>query len=219
MRKITHLQILVFLFLLGVIAFAGIASSVALNNLIDTGCYRSLLVVVLGLVFTFMFGIIEYRVFQYLFPLRPGEIAPGSMQEFIYHIYVLHFMLLFYPVMRSYILPIPFTSALYRALGARIGVNSFTGGIIHDPLFVEIGSNTLLGQSSLLVPHIIENGRLAHYPICIGSNVTVGAQAIILADVIIGDKALVAAGAVVTKGSRIGLGERWGGIPAKRIGG
>ena len=50
----------------------------------------------------------------------------------------------------------------------------------------------------------------------LGTNVTVGAGAIIMSDVTVGDGAIISAGAVVTKGSRIGPNEHWAGVPAVR---
>jgi len=82
---------------------------------------------------------------------------------------------------------------------------------------VSIGSNSVIGQSALLIPHVIEGSRLAHYPIVIGDPVTIGASAAVLSDVVIGDDSIVATGAVVGKGTRIAPGEVWGGIPARRI--
>ncbi|HAZ61859.1 MAG TPA: transferase, partial [Gammaproteobacteria bacterium] len=55
------------------------------------------------------------------------------------------------------------------------------------------------------------------WPIEIGDRVTIGANAVVLAGVSIDDGALVAAGAVVPKGTRIGPGEVWGGVPARRL--
>jgi acetyltransferase-like isoleucine patch superfamily enzyme len=143
----------------------------------------------------------------------------GSQQEFIYHVYILFYLILFYPIMRSGFMPAPFMRGFYLALGTRLGTNTYSQGIIHDPPFVEIGANSVVGQYALLVPHVIEGSRLAHYPIRIGNNVTVGAHAVVLADVVIGDSAIVATGAIVTKGTRIAAGERWGGVPARRLAG
>ncbi|SDA22723.1 Hexapeptide repeat of succinyl-transferase [Nitrosospira sp. Nsp18] len=46
---------------------------------------------------------------------------------------------------------------------------------------------------------------------------TIGATAVVMSGVTICDDAIVSAGAVVTKGSRIGKGEVWGGVPAKLL--
>lgn len=54
--------------------------------------------------------------------------------------------------------------------------------------------------------------------ISVGRSVVIGANVVVMPDVHIGDFALVAAGSVVTSGTRIGRGERWAGIPAKKVG-
>lgn len=105
----------------------------------------------------------------------------------------------------------------YLALGARLGTNTYSQGIIHDPSFVEMGNDGVVGQGALLIPHVIEGTRLAHYPIRIGNHVTIGAHAVVLADTIIENDAIVSAGAVVPKGTHIGAGEVWGGVPAKPL--
>jgi acetyltransferase-like isoleucine patch superfamily enzyme len=105
----------------------------------------------------------------------------------------------------------------YQVLGARLGDNTYSQGILHDPPFVEIGHDSVVGQGALLIPHVIEGERLAHFPIRIGNHVTIGANAAVLSDVEIGDHAIVATGSVVKKGSRIGPHEVWGGVPARLI--
>lgn len=179
------------------------------------GDFRGVVLSIIGVFFFYIFSIAIYRLFFFLLPLHAGEIKEGSREEFLYHIYLLFFLMIFKPVMRSGFVPVPIMRVFYIALGAKLGPNTYSGGIIEDPLFTQIGENSLVGQSALLGAHVIENRTLAHYPITIGSNVTIGAQSVILADVIIGDNAIVAAGSVVTKGTRIGEGEVWGGVPAK----
>ena len=105
----------------------------------------------------------------------------------------------------------------YLALGTRLGTNTYCQGIIHDPPFVQIGNDTIIGQYAILIPHVIEGAHLAHFPIIVGNNVTIGAHVSVLAGVEIGDGAIIATGSVVTKGSKIGAHETWGGVPAARI--
>ena len=149
--------------------------------------------------------------------LPEGEIAESSREEFTYHVYLLFYLILFYPVMRSGAVPVPLMRLVYQALGARLGSNTYSSGIILDPPFVEIGSNSIVGQYALLVPHVIEGKRLAHKKIRIGDNVTIGAHAVVLAGVSIGDNAIVATGAIVKKDTQIGPNEVWGGIPARLL--
>lgn len=219
MRKITAAQISVFFALLTVAAAAAVATTAGLLGGLPLGDFRGVMLSLAGLLLLYAYAIGVYRLFIRFFPLLPGEIPPSSRQEFIYHVYVLFYLLLFYPVILSRMLPAPLARSMYLALGARLGANTYSQGIILDPPFVEIGSNSVVGLSATLVPHVIEGDRLAHYPISIGDHVTIGVNAVVLSDVIIADRAIVAVGAVVPKGTRIGTGEIWGGVPARRVGG
>jgi len=215
MRKITGTQILAFLALLAVAAAAALATTQWLLGRLPLGDFRGVVMSVAAVVLLYCYAVAVYRLFLRAFPLLPGEIAPGSRQESVYHVYILFFLMLFYPVIRSGILPTPLGRTFYLALGARLGSNTYSQGIIHDPPFVEIGADSVVGQSALLVPHVIEGSRLAHFPIRIGNRVTIGANTVVLSDVEIGDDAVVACGSVVPKGTRIASGETWGGVPAK----
>lgn len=217
MRKIAVSQITVFVLLV----FIAIALALATNGLllgsVPLGDFRGVVLSLSAVFFLYLYAILIYRLFIGFFPLREGKIEDGSRQEFIYHVYILFYLLLFYPILRSGFMPAPFMRVFYLALGTRLGKNTYSQGIIHDPPFIEIGENSVVGQYAILVPHVIEGRKLAHYPIRIGNGVTIGAHASVLSDVIIGDNAIVATGAVVTKGTRIGAGEIWGGVPARKL--
>ncbi len=217
MRRISPSQIGLFSGLCLISLALAIATDWVLVAPLPLGEFRPTVLVLAGVAFLYLFVILAYRTFMRVAPLRPGDVPEGSRQEFIYHVYVLFYLIFFYPVMRSGVLPYPVIRLFYLALGTRLGENTHTMGILHDPPFVEIGRDSVVGQSALLVPHVIEGSRLAHHPIRIGDNVTVGAGAIILPGVTIGDDAIVASGAVVTKGTCIGKGEVWGGVPARRL--
>lgn len=195
----------------------GIFSSVMLTSRFPFGDFHALVTVALSVVLIYLFAIIMYRIFLSVTPIREGEIEENSRDELIYNVYLLFYLILFFPLLRSNAIPVPFMRLLLRALGARMGKNSYSSGIIFDPPFVEIGDNTLIGQSALLIPHITEGKKLGHYRIRIGNNVTVGAHAVVLAGVTIEDSAIVGVGAVVPKGTHIGAREVWGGVPARKI--
>ncbi len=180
--------------------------------------YRPFFMILAVIVGLYAYALMAFRLFLRLRPLPIGEIAENSSEEFTYHVYLLFFLILFYPVMRSGAMPVPFMRLFYQALGARLGPNTYSSGLLLDPPFVQLGANCIVGQYALVVPHVIEGRRLAHYPITIGDNVTIGAGACVLAGVTIGDNAIVSTGAVVTKGTHISAGEVWGGVPAKRLG-
>ena len=102
--------------------------------------------------------------------------------------------------MFSSIVPVPMMRVFYQALGARMGPNTYSGGVLFDPPFLVLGANTIVGQRALVIPHVIEGDRLEHHLIRIGDNVTIGAHAIVMSDVEIADGAIVSAAAVVSKG-------------------
>ena len=218
MRKIKPSQIVVFALLLGGALLLSVVTAWASLGQVPLGDFRGVVLTLLGVILLYAYSILFYRLFLRVFPLHAGQIVADSQQEFLYHVYILFYLLLFYPVIRSGFMPAPLMRVFYLALGTRLGENTYTQGILHDPPFIEIGRDSVVGQYAILVPHVIEGSRLAHHPIRLGNNVTIGAHASVLSDVTIGDGAIVATGAVVRKGTQIGAGEIWGGVPAARIG-
>lgn len=217
MRKINLGQVIFFLaILICIVAAASFTVSHFFSSL-ELGDFRGIFLLLMGVVTLYLYALLAYRLLLKLQPLPPGQISPSSKNEAIYHVYLLFFLILFYPIMRSGAMPVPLMRIFYLALGARLGDNTYSSGIILDPIFVEIGDNSIVGQFALIVPHVIEGERLAHYPIRIGNNVTIGAHSCVLAGVSIGDGAIIATGAVVPKGTQIGPREVWGGVPARRI--
>lgn len=217
MRKIEPAQILVFVLLLAVaVAIAAAVTWLVLGR-VPLGDFRGVVMTLAGVMLFYVAAIATFRVFLRLRPLPRGAIERGSRAEFTYHVYLLFFLLVFYPVMFSSIVPVPLMRLFYQGLGARMGPNTYSGGVLFDPPFLELGANTIIGQRALVIPHVIEGDRLEHHVIRIGDNVTIGAHAIVMSDVEIGDGAIVSAAAVVSKGSRIGPGEVWGGVPARRL--
>jgi len=217
MRKIGVKEILVFVALVAIVLVAALVSTKFLLGGLPLGDYRGVALIVTSVILVYAFALAAYRVFLVSFPLNEGEIEEGSREEFGYHVYLLFYLIFFYTLIRSGAIPVPLMRLIYLALGARLGPNTYSSGIILDPPMIEIGSNTIVGQFALLVPHVIEGRRLAHYRINIGNNVTIGAHAVVLSGVTIGDNAIVATGAVVPKGSQIGANEVWGGVPARHL--
>jgi maltose O-acetyltransferase len=96
-----------------------------------------------------------------------------------------------------------------------IGSNCFLDG--RAPL--KIGSHSSLASDVMIYndEHNIHSDDYSNSfgPVTIGDYVFIGPRAIILPNVTIGDGAVVAAGAVVTKD--VPAFEVWGGVPAKKI--
>ena len=103
-------------------------------------------------------------------------------------------------------------------LGKGVFINE--GCCFQDQGGIEIGDNALIGQQVVIATlnHDLAPDKRANMipaPVKIGNNVWIGAHATILAGVTIGDNAVVAAGAVVTKD--VPANVVVGGVPAKII--
>ncbi|MDQ2694271.1 MAG: acyltransferase [Pseudomonadota bacterium] len=217
MRKITAAPVMVFLALLALaLVLGGFSAWLALGWL-PLGELRGVALFLGAVLMIYLWAFVIYRAFLRAVPLKEGYIEEGSREEFGYQVYVLFYLLLFYPLTRNHLIPTPLMRLVYLALGARLGDNTYSAGCILDPPLTQVGANTIIGHDAVLFSHAIEGRHLSHAMIRIGDNATVGAKAIIMAGVEIGDGAIVAAGAVVRKGTRIGPGEVWGGNPARRL--
>jgi len=106
-----------------------------------------------------------------------------------------------------------------------IWFNAVVRGDVH---YIKIGNNVNIQDGAVIhctykkAPvNIGNNVSIAHNAIVHGctieDDVLVGMGAILMDDVYVESKSLIAAGAVVSKGTRIKTGEVWAGVPAKKI--
>ncbi len=113
----------------------------------------------------------------------------------------------------------PFLPLYHRLMGMRIGARvQINTAVIADQNLISIGDDTVIGGDVTLVAHAAEGGKLVTAPVRIGRRVTVGLMAVVFPGCEIGDDAVIAAGAVLSKGARVGPGEIWAGVPARRVG-
>ena len=82
---------------------------------------------------------------------------------------------------------------------------------------VNLGDEVILGEDSLVLGHLITKNKLFLGNVIIGNQVTIGVKSIIMPDVIIEDGAVVWAGSLVTKRTRIKKNEEWAGVPARKV--
>lgn len=217
MRAIPPFHIAIFMGLFALILALGVGATVLLRTALPPGELRGVLLVLAAVLFSYLAGLLVYRIFLRIVPLREGEVEPGTRDELAANVNILFYLLLFNTLVRSHVLPVPLMRLVYQALGARLGANTYSAGALLDPPLTRIGSNTIIGHDAVVFCHVIEGRRLALHAVEIGNTVTIGATAVVMAGVHIGDNAIVSAGAVVTKGTRIGAGEVWGGVPARRL--
>jgi acetyltransferase-like isoleucine patch superfamily enzyme len=113
----------------------------------------------------------------------------------------------------------PLLSLFHRMMGMRIGRRVLINtAIIADSNLIEIGDDTMIGGDATVVAHSAERGMLVMAPVKIGKRVTIGLMSVVFPGVTIGDDAVIASHAVLPKGTRVGAGEIWGGVPARKIG-
>jgi acetyltransferase-like isoleucine patch superfamily enzyme len=158
-------------------------------------------------------------VYNWLLPTRIEPFKGGY-----YSIYALPWMLhngLFYLVRYTF-LPFvtltPFGIWFLRAMGMRIGRHAFVNTeYISDPQLITLGDDAALGGSVRIFAHWGGSGSFVVAPVTIGARATIGLGATVMGDVEVGEGATVLPHSVLLPGSRVGPGETWGGVPARRM--
>ena len=217
MRRISLAQTFMFLALLIAILALGISSTWLALRGVPLGDFRGVALTLAAFISIYLWAFLVYRLFLFLMPLKEGEVREGSRDEFVAQVNILFYLVLFNSLIRTHFLPVPLLRLVYLALGARLGRNSYSAGVILDPPLTQMGADCIVGHDAVLFSHAIEGRRLSLSAIRIGDRVTIGATAVIMSGVTIGDDAMVSAGAVVIKDTRIGAGEIWGGVPARPL--
>ena len=129
-----------------------------------------------------------------------------------YIIHILHFT--FLPLIRG----TPPLIWFYRALGAKIGKNCFVMSTrIWDLDMLEVGDNSVIGGNVGISAHAVEGKKGTMRPVKIGSNVSIGADTLILPGVTIEDNVVVGAKSLIPKGAVLEKDSTYGGVPVKKI--
>ena len=103
----------------------------------------------------------------------------------------------------AYFMPAGAKKALFRSRGMEIGEGTMIGQTLGldyiVPENISIGKNCVIGHSATILGHEMLVDKIRVGPTEIGDSVVIGANATVLPGVKIGDNAIIAAGAVVTK--------------------
>lgn len=117
-----------------------------------------------------------------------------------------------------------FDNAFYRALylrgmGADVTTTLLLGQrvVIPEPYLLKAGHQVLIGDEAVITGHKVEHNVVTLERVELGNNVLVGARAVLLPGVKVGDNATIGAGAVVGRGTVIPAGETWAGVPATKV--
>jgi acetyltransferase-like isoleucine patch superfamily enzyme len=118
----------------------------------------------------------------------------------------------------DFVLLTPFSNLLLRLLGAKLGRNvQINSKFIFDATLLEIGDNTIVGGSAVIICHVVERGILKLKKVKIGKNVTIGSHATIMPGCDIGDNAVIGASAVLLKNTKVEPHAVYFGLPAENI--
>lgn len=164
---------------------------------------------------------ITLKIIRMFFPLKDGiysyERNPGAC--YIWNLMGFLCIMTLSFQYQSLLLPPPLRKWFYQLLGAKIGGGIvIVGGKINEPWRVTIEENVIIGDDAGLTPHVLGgDGILVLGSIHIKRGATIGGRSIIMPGVTIGENAVVDLMSVVPMNTKIGPGEVWGGIPAKKI--
>ena len=112
----------------------------------------------------------------------------------------------------------PFGIWFLKAMRMTIGRHAFINTeYISDPQLISIGEDATIGGSVRIFAHYGGGGYLVVAPVVIGDRATIGVAATVMGDVEVGRGATVLPHSVLLPGSRVGESETWGGVPARLI--
>ena len=112
----------------------------------------------------------------------------------------------------------PFGIWFLKSMGMKIGRHAFVNTeLISDPRLITLGDDVTLGGSVRIFAHYGGGGNLVIAPVVVEDRATVGIGVTIMGDVRIGRGAVILPHSALLPGSRVGEGETWGGVPARPI--
>lgn len=116
----------------------------------------------------------------------------------------------------DFILLTPFASLFYRLMGAKLGKNvQINSKYCADLSLLEIGDGAVIGGHATVICHSFERNRFILKKVKIGKNAIIGLNSVLLPGCEIGDGALIAAGAVLAKNTKVEPHGVYFGVPAE----
>ena len=187
------------------------------------GGWQKWLVVVIGIGLAFFVAgfslLLVVPILNFVLPTRikafeGGYFSIASVPWFLHNglFYLVRYTFL------PYVTLTPFGRWFLRAMGMRLGERVFINTeFISDPRLITLGDDVVIGGSVHLFAHYGGGGHLVIAPTVVGARATIGQEATLMGDVQVGEGATVLPHSVLLPGSRVGAGEVWGGVPARRI--
>jgi len=175
------------------------------------GAWALTVAVVLGLLFSIVFGILVERTVTRFGSLRPRLCS-------IYDPYFWWHERLWKLSGSALFSGTPFKNVIWRLLGVRIGRRVFDDGCgIPEKTLVAIGDDCTLNAGSVIQCHSLEDGTFKSDRTTIGARCTVGVEAFIHYGVTMGDGSVLDADSFLMKGEQVAPWTRWRGNPAREI--
>lgn len=148
--------------------------------------------------------------------LKEGEYHLGSTEIFKW-VFVNAFFMAVKVAFMDFILLTPYCPLFYRLMGAKIGKNVLINSKnVADLSLLEIGDSSVIGGNATIIAHTFEQSGLKLKKVRIGKNVIVGLNSVIFPGVEIGDHAVIAAGAIVPKDTRVATLTTFGSVHEQR---
>lgn len=114
----------------------------------------------------------------------------------------------------DFILLSPLVVFFYRLMGAKVGKNvQINTKYCADLSLLEIGDGAIIGGHATVIGHSFERNRLILKKVKIGKNAIIGLNSVILPGCEIGDGALIAAGSVLGKNTKVEPHSVYSGVP------
>ena len=190
--------------------FGGAARTLALCILAALGYFLS------GVVLLFVVPIARWVTLSFGTPL--GKYPYASVRGYQWASYNALTLAVRYSFI-NWVRVTPFIILFHRMMGMKIGARvQINTAVVSDQNLISIGDDTVVGGDVTLVAHAVEGPNIVTAPVKIGSNVTLGLMAVVMPGCEIGDHAMIAANAVLKKGTIVKPYEIWGGVPAQRMG-
>ncbi len=140
--------------------------------------------------------------------LEDGYYPMETEQWLLYEYYEVYYVL--FPYFAWFFSVFLDTKPRHTIFGAKIGKNTVVGnGRLFNPERTIIGDNCFFGYDAIISGHVYEGGRLYLRTVRLGNNVTIGANAVVLAGADIGDNVIVAANSTVPKDKKIPPNTIW----------
>ncbi len=118
----------------------------------------------------------------------------------------------------TYLIPSWYANLYYRIMGAEISNGAHVNSLlINDPQHVSIGRGAIIGGGAIINSHSVEGDILYVAKNNIGEKATVGLGSVLLSGACVGNSAILGARSFVPKNKTIPSGEKWAGVPAKKL--